>query len=179
MEDIEQLKYPIGKYDSSVAITPEVRHQCIGVIATYPQVLADTVRSLDQEQLDTPYRPGGWTVRQLVHHLADSHTNSLIRFKWGLTEDRPTIKAYDQGAWAELPDSSEPIRHSLDILSGVHHRWSILLSALSEAQWARELRHPEGDTIFTIDSLLGLYDWHCRHHLRHITALIEREGWAI
>ena len=133
---------------------------------------------LTSSQLDTPYRPGGWTVRQVVHHVPDSHLNSLVRFKWALTEDRPTIKAYDEKGWAALPDYQViPIAHSLDLLESLHVRWVGLLRNLSWTQLQREFVHPESGPV-SLAETIGAYAWHGQHHLAHIQHLIEREGWT-
>ncbi len=175
----EDLRYPIGRfrYDEK-ATSPELRRERIAQIAALPHVLAAAIDPLSASQLDTEYRPGGWTVRQLVHHLADSHSNASMRFRLALTEDEPTIKTYDQERWAELPDvrSAEP-QASLWILEGLHRRWALLLESLDEADFARPLVHPEHGRI-TLDYLLALYAWHGRHHVAHITALRERNGWS-
>lgn len=148
------------------------------IIRRFPKKLRVTVKGLTDEQLDTPYRPGGWTVRQVVHHVADSHVNSYVRFKWTLTEDTPEIKAYEQEAWAELYDSRKaPIKSSLRILDGIHRRWSQVLNAMSEEDFKRELTHPEWEYRLSLDRMLSLYAWHSRHHLAHITSLIDREGF--
>jgi DinB superfamily len=133
---------------------------------------------LDQGQLDTPYRPGGWTVRQLVHHVADSHLNSYVRFKWATTEDRPTIKAYDEAAWAELSEArSAPIEMSLVLLEALHDRWTLWLRSFTEDHWATVLVHPETGDELSLDTMLQLYQWHGKHHVAHVTQLRSREGW--
>jgi uncharacterized damage-inducible protein DinB len=172
------LRYPIGKFArQSAPLTPEQRSQFVDAIAEAPAKLAAAVAGLTPAQLDTPYRPGGWTVRQVVHHLPDSHMNSYVRFKLALTEDEPTIKPYDEARWAELADSREtPVETSLALLENLHQRWALLLRSISPADWSRQFRHPElGPT--TLDQALALYAWHGRHHVAHITALRERNGW--
>ena len=170
------LRYPIGKFSLSGEVIPDRVGAWIDDLAALPDDLRQTVSPLTDGQLDTPYRPGGWTVRQVVHHLADSHMNSYIRFKLALTEDRPVIKAYDEKTWAELPDSREPIAPSLDLLAALHCRWVDLLRSLSWAQLQREFVHPEsGDS--KLAATVGIYAWHGRHHLAHIDRLAEREGW--
>ena len=135
------------------------------------------VSDLTDAQLDTPYRPGGWTVRQVVHHLADSHLNAYIRFRLALTEDEPTIKPYNENAWAHLPDAEQsPIAPSLQILGGLHTRWALLLRSLSQAQLHRYFLHPENG-LMRLDKTIGSYGWHSRHHLAHITRLRDRMGW--
>lgn len=176
--DIEQLKYPIGRFERQASITKEERAILVANIKSFPQRLTTVVMELNEEQLDTRYRPEGWTVRQVVHHVADSHINSYIRFRWTLTEDTPIIKAYNEQTWAELPDAkSAPIKFSLNLLKAVHARWTLLLGQMSEADFAKELGHPEWKNNLSLDDMLQLYSWHCDHHQAHITSLIEREGW--
>ena len=171
------LRYPIGEFSPPDPIEHEQVHAWVDDIAALPADLRRTVARLTDAQLDTPYRPDGWTVRQVVHHLPDSHMNSLIRFKWALTEDRPVIKAYDEKGWALLPDSREPIAGSLDLLDALHRRWASLLRSLSRAQLQRHFVHPESGPVALADTV-GSYAWHGRHHLAHIERLIEREGWG-
>jgi hypothetical protein len=171
------LRYPVGRYQAPEAITADQRSAWIRQIESLPSGLKQAVSGLTDAQLDTPYRPGGWTVRQVVHHLPDSHLNSYTRFRLALTEDSPVIKPYNEAAWAELPDAkSAPIAPSLALLEGLHGRWARLLHSLGDADYARTFRHPELGEI-RLDWTLGLYDWHCRHHLNHITNLRTREGW--
>ena len=170
------LSFPIGRFDREARITPDDRHAAMAAIRELPLRMRDAVAGLDDRQLDSPYRPGGWTVRQLVHHVADSHMNGYIRLKLGLTEAHPTIKPYEQDRWAELRDSALPIAGSLGILDGVHQRWSVLWAALDEAAFARTFHHPELGSL-TLDRHLQLYAWHSRHHVAHITALRTRERW--
>jgi uncharacterized damage-inducible protein DinB len=171
------LSYPIGKFDWSAPVPPEARRQAIQEIADAPARLREAVRGLDAAQLDTPYRPEGWTVRQVVHHVADSHVNSYIRFRLALTEDSPLIKPYDQVAWAALPDArTAPVELSLALLDGLHSRWAALLGTLTDAEFARTFRHPEIGTV-RLDTNLALYAWHGRHHTAHITGLRQRSGW--
>ena len=172
---MSDLRYPIGPFVPAENMTPAGVQAWIDDIAALPADLRRTVTPLTDARLDTPYRPGGWTVRQVVHHLPDSHMNSLIRFKWALTEDRPRIKAYDEKAWAALPDSRQPIAHSLDLLDALHARWVDLLRGLSWAQLQREFVHPESGAA-TLAVTVGAYAWHGRHHLAHIERLLEREG---
>ena len=171
------LRYPVGRFSAPDPITPDQVAIWIDDIAALPADLRRTVARLTDAQLDTPYRPDGWTVRQVIHHLPDSHMNSLIRFKWALTEDRPAIKAYDEKGWAVLPDSRAPIAGSLDLLDALHGRWVSLLRGLSQAQLQREFVHPESGPA-TLAVTVGSYAWHGRHHLAHIERLIEREGWS-
>jgi hypothetical protein len=174
--ETDDLRYPIGPFAPAATVTPAQVQAWIDDIAALPADLRRTVMPLTDAQLDTPYRPGGWTVRQVVHHLPDSHMNSLIRFKWALTEDKPLIKAYDENGWAALPDCRSPTAHSLDLLAALHARWVDLLHSLSWAQLQREFVHPESGAVRLAVSV-GDYAWHGRHHLAHIQRLIEREGW--
>ena len=172
------LSYPIGTYQAPELITPELRATYIADIAAFPGRLTTATVNLSESQLDTPYRPGGWTVRQLVHHVADSHMNAYIRCKLTLTEDNPTIRPYDEKAWAKLPEaSSEPITLSLDLLTHLHRRWVKMLQAISNAGFSRTYYHPGDQVQLRLDTVLGMYAWHSNHHLAHVTALIEREGW--
>jgi uncharacterized damage-inducible protein DinB len=171
------LSYPIGKYERKDLLSPAEREKAIDRIAATPGHLRDAVSGLSKQQLDTPYRPEGWTVRQVVHHVPDSHMNAYIRFKLALTEDEPTIKPYEEALWANLQDSLDtPVEVSLSLLESLHHRWDILLRSLQPADFSRRLRHPELGTM-TLDNMLGLYAWHGRHHVAHITSLRRREGW--
>ena len=171
------LSYPIGRFDFKQVVIPEQYPGLIEEIATAPARLRDAVRGLDEAQLDTPYRPGGWTVRQTVHHLADSHMNSFMRWRLALTEPEPTIRPYDQAAWGELADSRiAPVELSLHLIENLHARWVVLLKTLSDADLARSFRHPELGVV-RLDTNLALYAWHGRHHTAHITGLRERNGW--
>lgn len=172
----EDLRFPIGKFDSNIEVTPEIRKRFIQTIADLPQKISETVKNMSDEQLDTPYRPEGWTVRQLIHHIADSHLNAYCRFKLALTEDFPTIRPYYEDRWAKLADSKLPIEDSLKIIEGVHSRWTSLLNSLSDDEFQRKLNHPESGE-WTIEKFLGLYEWHSRHHTAHVTSLQQREGW--
>lgn len=174
---VTDLRYPIGTYTAPASVTAAQRAAWIADIAAAPAALRAAAAGLSPEQLDTPYRPEGWTVRQVVHHVPDSHLNAYTRFKLALTEDEPTIKPYDQARWAELPDSAAPPEVSLALLEALHQRWVALLNAMSPEQFNRRFRHPEHGRIFTLDETLGLYAWHGRHHAAHITALRERRGW--
>jgi uncharacterized damage-inducible protein DinB len=172
----EDLRYPIGKFDRS-SIDKSKRTEYIKTIADLPANIAAAVHGLNDAQLDTPYRPGGWTVRQTVHHVADSHVNSYCRFKLALTEDDPpTIKPYYEDRWAELVDSKLPVDTSLAIIDGIHRRWAAMLTAMSDPDFQRTFRHPETGE-WTLDAALALYAWHSRHHTAHIVRLSEREGW--
>jgi uncharacterized damage-inducible protein DinB len=172
----QDLRYPIGQSDMTTPLAAGVRAQRIDAIAAAPAQLRLAVSGLSDEQLDTPYRPGGWTVRQTVHHVADSHMNAFVRFRLGLTEDNPTIKPYDEKAWSELPDMRLPIDVSLRLLDALHERWVHLLRAQRGAAFERTIFHPENGPM-TLDAMLSLYAWHGRHHTAHITGLRQREGW--
>ena len=171
------LRYPIGEFDPVSTLTPEQRRAAIGAIADVPAQLRSAVANLSAAQLDTPYRPGGWTVRQLVHHIADSHMNAFTRFKLALTEDAPVVKTYEENLWAELADTkTPPIDSSLAIVDNLHQRWVILLRSLEAPQFQRAFRHPQWG-LGTVDFLLAQYAWHGRHHVAHITTLRQRSGW--
>lgn len=170
------LRYPIGPDVAPVSTSPEERAARIDAIASLPAELSAAVRGLTEAQLDSPYRAGGWKVRQLVHHVADSHANAYIRFKLALTENNPTIKPYDEARWAELADSSLPIENSLRLTEALHKRWATVLRSLAPADFARTFQHPERGSL-TLDAALASYVWHGRHHTAHITELRKREGW--
>ena len=169
MDTIEALRYPVGRFEAPQSITPAMIADWIQEIERFPEQLRLAVKPLSEAQLDTPYRPDGWTVRQVVHHVADSHLNSYIRFKWTLTEEKPTIKAYNEKAWAELPEAhTGPVALSLDLLDALHRRWVVMLKHLSPADLARSFVHPQTGREIRLDGLIALYAWHCRHHLAHI-----------
>lgn len=170
------LRYPIGKFQRVENATDAQRRASIAAIAEAPARLRQAVAGLNEQQLDTPYRPGGWTVRQVVHHLPDSHMNAYVRFKLALTEHEPAIKTYEEARWAELADTKAAIEPSLLLLDNLHQRWIVLLNSLAPSDWQRKLRHPEAG-LLTLDSMLQLYSWHGRHHVAHITSLRERNGW--
>lgn len=175
---MEDLSYPIGKFQAPPRFDDDLRRQFIEHIAEAPAKLRAAVRGLSEQQLDTPYRPAGWTVRQVVHHLPDSHLNSYIRFRLAMTEQVPTIKPYDQQLWAELPDAkTAPIDMSLDLLDSLHKRWILLLKSLKPSDFSRTFWHPEMG-MMTLDRTLALYAWHCRHHVAHITSLRRRMSWG-
>ena len=172
------LRYPVGKLRMDGNITEAERRDLIESIAQAPARLRAAVEGLSPEQLDTPYRPGGWTVRQVVHHVPDSHLNAYIRFRLALTEDQPTIKTYEQERWADLEDArTAPLDVSLALLESLHGRWVVLLRALPAAALARTFRHPELGVV-TLDQQLQMYAWHGRHHVAHITSLKQRMGWT-
>lgn len=170
------LRYPVGEFTMPASVTAAMRADAIAAITTLPAKMRDAVRGLSDAQLDTPYRPGGWTVRQVVHHVADSHINAFVRLKLALTEENPTVKPYDEKAFANLPDQRLPVDVSLSLLEGLHVRWTAVLNTLAPEQFARPLYHPEIGAI-TVDYLVQTYGWHSRHHLAHLTRLREREGW--
>jgi hypothetical protein len=171
------LRYPIGKYESKTSLTMGERAEAIAQIAETPKRMRDAVGGLSGGQLDTPYRPGGWTLRQVAHHVPDSHMNAYVRTKLALTEDEPIVKPYEEGLWAELSDSREtPVEVSLALLEFLHLRWDILLRSLQAGDFARRLRHPAVG-LMTIDNVVHHYAWHGRHHVAHITSLRQREGW--
>lgn len=170
------LRYPVGKHALGSSLTPAERAACIDQIAAAPANFRRAVANLTDAQLDTPYRPEGWTVRQVAHHLPDSHMNAYIRFKLGLTEDAPTVKTYEEKDWAKTPDTRAPIAMSLDLLTALHQRWVTLLRAMTPADFARPITHPDLGKL-SLDGLLGMYAWHGRHHTAHVTALRERMGW--
>jgi hypothetical protein len=170
-------RYPIGKFHWSGKATAREREERIAQIAACPADMRAAVRGLNETQLDTPYREGGWTVRQVVHHVPDSHMNAYVRFKLGLTEDKPTIKPYEENSWAQLADSrTAPVEVSLALLERLHERWVMVLRAMSEKDFARLINHPESG-VQLLDRMLALYAWHGRHHVAHVTSLRERQGW--
>lgn len=168
-ETVNPLQYPIGKFVVPDVYTKEAMLGWINDIRLLPAQMREATKYLTDEQLDTPYRPEGWTLRQVVHHVADSHMNSLIRFKWTLTENTPTIKAYDEKAWAILPDYKMPIEPSLIMLDGIHARLVTLLESFTDEQWNQHFVHPESGKDITLKRNLALYAWHSKHHLGHIT----------
>lgn len=171
-------RYPIGRFEwKGGEATPSERLERIQQIAACPSGLRAAVRGLDDKQLDTPYRAGGWTVRQVVHHVPDSHMNAYVRFKLGLTEDSPTIKPYEEDRWAQLPDSrSAPIEGSLDLLEHLHARWVTVLRAMRDTDFSRTIKHPESG-VQPLDRMLALYAWHGKHHIAHVTSLRQQNGW--
>jgi hypothetical protein len=170
------LRYPIGEFDRGMPTTDQSRREALAALRDLPARMAAAVAGLDEPRLDTPYRPGGWTVRQVVHHVADSHMNGYVRMKLALTEERPTIKPYDQDRWATLPDMGLPIDVSLGLLRGIHTRWDAVCAALDADALVRSFYHPELGWL-TVDTHLHLYAWHSRHHMAHITTLRQRQGW--
>lgn len=176
--DIEKLKYPIGTFKKPDVISQTTHFSWIDDIQSFPNKLIKETTLLTNEQLDTPYRPDGWTIRQVVHHCADSHMNSFVRFKLALTEDNPTIKPYYEDRWAELVDSKHfDITPSIQIIKGVHTRWVHLLQSLNSAELEKTFIHPEHGKQFVLNEYIGFYAWHCNHHLAHITTLKKGMGW--
>jgi len=174
---VDDLRFPVGRYTPPATVPAGQRAEWIEVIAALPQRMRAAASGLDDAKLDTPYRPGGWTVRQVIHHVPDSHMNAFIRHKLALTEEVPRIKTYEEAEWARLADASlTPVETSLALLGALHERWVILLRSLTDEQWSRAFRHPELGEL-RLDQNLGLYAWHSRHHVAHITTLREREGW--
>jgi len=175
---VDDLRFPTGRFSSvKRPLTPGERAAKIEAIRTAPAKLRSAVAGLNDQQLDTPYRDGGWTVRQVVHHVVDSHVNAYVRFRLALTEDNPTIRPYQEKLWAELPDAKTlPPEASLAILDAVHARWVALLETLGPDQCRRPLRHPDSGDM-TVDTMLELYGWHGAHHAAHITGLRSRSGW--
>ena len=174
----DDLRYPVGRYEAAVEPTTADRARWLGELAAFPETFRAAVADLAPPQLDTPYRPGGWTVRQLVHHMPDSHINAYTRFKLALTETAPAIKPYDEARWAELPDvAAVDPSVSLALLDALHLRWVALLERLTADDWTRTFVHPERLEPMRLDQALGLYAWHGRHHTAHVTGLRGREGW--
>lgn len=173
---MKDFRYPIGEFALPGELSPSERLSGIQDIEEAPAHLRAAVAGLSERQLDTRYRPGGWTVRQVVHHLPDSHVNSYVRLKLALTEELPTIRTYDEAAWAELPDAAAPVEVSLALLERLHERWVYLWQRLTESDWGRRLRHPDLG-VMRVDELLAFYAWHGKHHIAHITSLRAREGW--
>lgn len=172
------LRFPVGKFVRPESLSPEQRKAAIRTIAELPAKLRAALKGLNEKQLATPYRPDGWTVTQVVHHLSDSHMNALTRLKLGLTEEGPTIKPYDEAKWAELEDGrSTLVSESLNMIDGLHAKWAYLLERMKPEQFERKINHPEWKTPMSLDTLLALYEWHSRHHVAHITELRKREGW--
>ncbi len=176
---MDDERYPVGTFQPPQGpLTAQEREGFIRQIEEAPRHLRAAVSGLSEQQLETPYRAGGWTVRQATHHVPDSHMNAYTRFRLALTEDHPTIKPYEEARWAELPDSrTAPLEMSLSLLDAVHRRWTFMLKALSGDQWGRTFLHPDGNIVYTLDRALAMYAWHGRHHVAHITGLRRRMGW--
>lgn len=169
-------RYPIGNLELDGPLSPKARRDAIAQIAALPNQLHDAVRGLDDEQLDTPYRKGGWTLRQVVHHLADSHVNAYVRHKLTISEPTPTIQGYNEGLWAEMADATAPIGASLLIVQSIHQRWAHCLSTQPARVFANKANHTENGVV-TLDDLVATYAWHGRHHVAHITTLRRQKGW--
>ena len=176
MTDLDDLRYPVGRFSPPASTLPSIRAAHIQTLRMLPEVMRSAVIGLNELQLNTPYREGGWTVRQVVHHVPDSHAMCYTRFKLALTEDWPTIKPYDEAAWANLADSRLPIEVSLAMLEAVHERWVALLESKTEEDFQKGFTHPERGSQ-KLATTLALYDWHSRHHTAHITGLRARRGW--
>lgn len=175
---MSDLRYPIGPFEPRDTLEAGERRAMIDIIAAAPARMREAVAGLDEAKLDTPYREGGWTVRQVVHHVPDSHLNAYIRLKLALTEDEPVIRPYDEGRWARLADSDQtPVETSLTLLETLHARWVTLMRSMSDEDFRRTFRHPEHEGTQTLDWLVAMYAWHSRHHVAHITSLRERMGW--
>lgn len=179
MEDLnlDTLRYPIGRFDPATMQQDEFIERSIFALEAFPVKLQNVVNRLDDNQLDTPYRPGGWTVRQVVHHIPDSHLNGYVRFKWALTEDKPLIKGYHRDGWANLADSKLPPHISLRFLSSLHERWVSLMKGLTVQDWEKTFINPDDESSSSLKYCLGMYAWHGEHHRAHIKTLIAREGW--
>ena len=178
MENLDALKYPIGNFALPKDTSPAMRSHWMEEVAHLPSQIRTAVVGLNEQQLDTPYRPEGWTVRQVVHHLPDSHMNSYMRFRLALTEDNPTIRPYEEQLWAELPDAKAgSVDLSLDLLEMLHKRWVVLLKAMTDKDYDKTFVHPASGRTFRLATVLALYAWHGRHHLAHITELKKRMGW--
>ena len=176
--DLETLRYPVGRFDAKMPLPAGGRGALITSLADVPARMRAAVNGLSDAQLDTPYRDGGWSVRQLVHHVPDSHLNAYVRMKWTVTEDNPTIKTYDEKLWSELGDArTAPVDVSLELLAAVHARWDLFLRSLADRDFERPLTHPEWGQMQLV-TLLKQYEWHGRHHVAHVTRLRERSGWA-
>ena len=174
---MEDLSYPIGRFVSQPYSDKELKERLMAIMFL-PKELENAIQNLDEYQIETPYRPDGWTVKQLINHIADSHMNAFIRFKLGLTEENPTIKPYNQDAWVNLNDTKiGPINVSITLVHALHARWAALLNGISSADLERTVFHPEQKKEITLWHMLGLYAWHGKHHVKHITALRERMKW--
>lgn len=176
---LEKLQYPIGHFDCPETISSTQINDWIQVLETLPARLQTLVKNLTDEQLETPYRPGGWTIRQVVHHIADSHHNSYIRFKWALTEDSPLIKVYDEKAWSSLFDAqTAPIELSLNYITALHAKLVYLLKGLSADDLNKHYVHPEGNVAVSVAENIGKYAWHSNHHFAHVENVLQRKGWS-
>lgn len=176
MSHVDDPRYPIGKFQKPAYISPDERRYAVMTIAQMPELLREAVRKLDSDQMNTPYREGGWTVRQVVHHLADSHMTAFHRLRRALTEDWPVVPGYDEKGFAILPDVAAPVEWSLELIESVHARWVMLLQALTDEQWKRGFKHMERGPS-TLEEATLLYAWHSQHHVAHIMHLRARQGW--
>jgi hypothetical protein len=177
-DDLELLKYPIGKYQKPAAYSPELLREWMTLVAALPSWMDVVIENLDEQQLQTAYRPGGWTVNQVVHHLADSHMNAYMRFKLAITEDNPQVKPYMEARWAELPDNfSTPVNVSVTLLHALHRRWDALMQGMSDADWQRTFYHPEHKRDIPLWEVAALYAWHGRHHMEQVRSLRNRMNW--
>lgn len=177
-ESHEQLAYPVGRYEAPEKYPPELQHEWIAAIEALPKWLDLCIENLDAAQLDTPYRPGGWTINQVIHHLADSHMNAYIRLKLALTEESPVVKPYDEKLWAELPDvETVPVNVSITLLHALHQRWVQVLRNMQPEDWERTYFHPEHEHYVAIWQMTDLYAWHGRHHMEQIRSLRQRMNW--
>jgi hypothetical protein len=181
MQEDERLRYPVGRENEQAEFKKEfssaLKNSLMTDIQMLPSSLEFAIQNLDAAQFETPYRPGGWTVQQLVHHVADSHMHAYIRFKLALTENNPAIKPYDQEAWALLPDSNLPVNLSITLLFSLHARWHKLMQEMNESEWKRTIYHPERKIELTLWDLLKSYAWHSRHHVAHNLKLRQINGW--
>lgn len=176
--ELEKLKYPIGKFTKPETISKALLEKCMAAIAAFPKKLKSATKNLSEAQLATPYRPGGWTIRQVVHHCADSHMNCLIRIKWALTEDKPTIKYYHEDRWGEgIDNTNMPIAPTLQLLEGLHFRLAFIMNHLTEEELSRSFIHPEHNKAIELREIICLYAWHCNHHLAHVTHLKASKNW--
>lgn len=175
---MDELKYPIGKPNIPTNISSKLLNEWIKTLECFPEELENLVKNLTQSQLDTPYRENGWTIRQVIHHCADSHHNSYTRFKWAITENKPVIKTYYEDRWAELFDSkTAPIQLSLDVIRALHAKWVYFLKGLSDTELNNSFIHPEGNEEVSLKENIGIYAWHCKHHYAHIKQLLVRNNW--
>ena len=177
MTALEKLQYPIGKFQSKASYSQEEVSECIAEIASFPERLIETVKLFSESQYETPYRDGGWTVKQLIHHIADSHMHAYIRVKWSLTEEHPTIKAYHEKLWATTPETSEDPHLSIQLIKALHAKWVVLLKQLNPSELNKTYHHPVSGKDVRLDGLIAMYAWHSNHHLAHITELKKVKGW--